>query len=132
MPVQYRIDEKLEIVRGSASGVIDVHDVSKAFSELVIATNGRALYLPLLFRAEDTALHHKMDFASLELSKEKIKALRKLYPGTGRVRNAMIVPDSIKDPVGPMWKAMIAADPSLGIDVEVFATEESAIAWLKS
>lgn len=130
MPASYWIDKERSIVIGTATGVVTANDLIAAFDKLMTESQGKAATLPMLFKADERAMHHEMDVASLELVKHKLREWRRSIAFNGRIKSAIVSADPIHDPAARLWQAMADADPAMGVEVRVFPTEEAALAWL--
>jgi len=130
MPANFHIDKDKGIVVGHAEGVVQPAELIAAFSKLAQESNGLSVGMPMLFKADEQASHHAMNMGSLKSVADNMRAWRASAHVTARVKNALVAPDLSHDPVASLWRALADADPSVGIIVRVFATEEAAIAWL--
>ena len=130
MPVSYHIDADRGIIFGRASGVVLPSDIIEAFTRLMAEHGAQVATLPQIFKADENASHYAMDRTGLRIIGEQMRVWRAAAPVAAPVKHAVVAADLLHDPVAPLWKAMVDADPGLGIIVRVFADEAAALAWI--
>jgi len=130
VPVRYFVDDDRGFLIGQASGVLRHEESIDALSQITSETDGAALFLPHLYFVDEQTELHELTFEGIMLIKDKFAALAQLYPGRD-VKTAFVVPDKIHAAFAKMWQALAETHTEIGSTVELFDTEESAVAWLK-
>jgi hypothetical protein len=129
--MRYVLDEARGLLVGRASGAVTVQELVDAFDQMVKETKGAGLFKPHLMLTDAHTSMHNLSFEGFLRVKDNIEGWRRLYPG-GATKVAVVASRKMHAAVAKMMQATTEMHPGMGATVELFDSEEAAVAWLKS
>jgi hypothetical protein len=129
--MHFHIDEDGGLVVAQASGALTDQEIIDAIDAIVTETNGAALFKPVLFLFDERTSLHNLNVKGLSRIRESMECWVRRYPGR-KVRTAFVASHNMHAAYAKLWQAITEANPAIGTTVELFASEEAALAWLEA